>query len=403
MLQFLVALGAALVLALTFVRPGLCLWLWVLVLETSLDSWGMALLGREEMIALVKGFGIMLALALACRYGARWDKFNPALGFGAVFLAGLVHGLYPGLGLSESLRSLIGSVAPFLFGFVCLPPAIIRAARHALLAGPLACIGLGALLVPLGLSSFCAWQDGALRLGGSGEPPFLAAFALTALYVTLDLHLAAPRPRWVALALLYLLIIALTGARVPLALGFAACGYVLLMRGRVMEIAAAGAAGALALIAATPLSFVRAIALTRLGEATDLSNRNLIWPDFTAAFARSPWLGWGLGAGKLVVPLDAPLSRLLGTNAAHNEYLRLAVEAGLLGSGLLLTLFILWAWHGTRALSPPRRGFIRLVFLLFALHSATDNALIATTSSALFLWLACIFAEAGNGTRGAPP
>lgn len=69
---------------------------------------------------------------------------------------------------------------------------------------------------------------------------------------------------------------------------------------------------------------------------TSLSNRNLIWPVYEAAFLRSPWFGWGTGSGKVVVPVGTLLWHLLGTNAAHDEYLRIAVEGGVFGLALLL-------------------------------------------------------------------
>jgi hypothetical protein len=43
---------------------------------------------------------------------------------------------------------------------------------------------------------------------------------------------------------------------------------------------------------------------------------------------------------------------------------------------------------------------MRLVFLAFALHSATDNTLIATTSSLMFAWVSAVFARAeGESAR----
>jgi len=41
------------------------------------------------------------------------------------------------------------------------------------------------------------------------------------------------------------------------------------------------------------------------------------------------------------------------------------------------------------------------VFAAFALHSATDNTMIATTSSVFFLWVASVFAKSGAGAKAA--
>ncbi len=44
---------------------------------------------------------------------------------------------------------------------------------------------------------------------------------------------------------------------------------------------------------------------------------------------------------------------------------------------------------------------MRLVFFAFALHSLTDNTLIATTSSVFFLWVSAVFATAPEPTKPA--
>jgi hypothetical protein len=44
---------------------------------------------------------------------------------------------------------------------------------------------------------------------------------------------------------------------------------------------------------------------------------------------------------------------------------------------------------------------MRLIFLGFALHSATDNTLIATTSSVFFIWVSAVFATAPEPSKAA--
>ena len=43
------------------------------------------------------------------------------------------------------------------------------------------------------------------------------------------------------------------------------------------------------------LTFLRVIDLAQLGEAANLSNRDLVWPYFQAAITASPLFGWGVG------------------------------------------------------------------------------------------------------------
>ena len=77
-------------------------------------------------------------------------------------------------------------------------------------------------------------------------------------------------------------------------------------------------------------------------EAASLSGRDLLWPPFEQAAAASPWFGWGVGAGNAIIPPDSELARMMQTWAAHNEYLRMLVEGGQFGRGLLIVLFVLW-------------------------------------------------------------
>lgn len=367
-------------------------WIWILAMETSPDSWLDRLVGgHETIVAAMKGFGLVLVLLGALRHGTRWDRFNPGFAFLAMFLVGLLHGLYPGLGVTGSLRSLFGSAGPFLFSFVKLPPDVIHAIRRATVWGPLFTVGFGAVLALAGLDTMYGFEQGALRLGASGEAPFLAGFALIAVYAGLLDLLHRPTNRDFLLLAINLLISLLTGARAPLTLAVLTTLIVLLAQRRLLILAALGACAALAVIFSPFLSFMRVLNLIQLGEAGDLSNRNLVWPYFQKAFAESPFLGWGVGAAKVVIPITSHLSALIGTNAAHDEYLRIATEGGVLGEGLLIILMILWLEDGAKTLVGAERWLMRLVFLAFAIHSLTDNTLIATTSSIFFMWTSAVF------------
>ena len=392
------------VLGFTILFPRFAAIIWVLALETSPDAWLDRLTGgaqHETIIGLMKAFGLVLAAAIMLRSGARRDRYNPAFAFAAMFVTGLLHGLYPGLTLLSSLRSLIGSAGPFLFSFARLPAEFCRAVVWAALWGPLCTIGFGAALAVCGLDHMYVLEQGALRLGASGEPPFLAGFALIGIYAGLVEFLAAPRRGVVAALVINFVIILLTGARAPLAIACFEVFALLILQRRILLLAGAGAMAAAAILFSGMLGFIRVIDLTRLGEATDLSNRNIVWPFFQSAFLASPVLGWGVGAGKLIIPVSSQLDALLGTNAAHDEYLRIGAEGGVFGLALLIILIALWVRRGSAPMAPAQRSMVRLIFIGFAVHSATDNTMIATTSSAFFLWTSCIFARAANAATPA--
>ena len=402
MLPALVVVFLACVLGLSLLFPRAALIVWIVALETSPDDWLAQLIGRHEtIVAVIKGYGLVLLAVLALRHGLRRDRYNPAFAFGAMYLTGLIHGLYPGLTLLASTRSLIGSAAPFLFAFIRLPPHIIRAIIRAALWGPLVSVAFGGLLAALGLHAMYMVEQGVLRLGAAGEPPFLAGFALVGLYAGLMEFLASPRLGAAGLVLANFIIILLTGARAPLALAVGIILVLLVLQYRLFLLAFAGLLASAAVLFSGALSFIRIIGLARLGEAANLSHRNLVWPYFEHAFLASPFFGWGVGAGKVVIPYNATLATLLGTNAAHDEYLRIGTEGGAFGLILLILLLGLWGYRGSAHLPVAQRLFMRLIFIGFAIQSATDNTLIATTSSVLFLWCSGIFASSEKPPKAA--
>jgi O-antigen ligase len=395
MLAALLILAGICAFGLTCRSPALAGALWVLVLETSPDSWLGRLIGEHEaIIAAMKAFGLRLVVVLALRAGLKGDRYNPAFVFALMFCTGLIHGLYPGLSLLGSARSLVGSAAPFLFGFLHLPAPFVRAVKRTAILAPAVTVGFGLLLALAGLNHMYEIEQGAVRLGASGEPPFLAGFALTGVYAGLLEFLESRESGYLGFTALNLAIILFTGARSPLLLGLAVTMAVLARQRQLLLVAALGALLSLAVMFWPALTMFRVIDLARLGEAASLSHRALVWPYFQQAVAASPLFGWGVGAGKVIIPLASPLVALIGTNAAHDEYLRIGAEGGALGLGALLLSLGLWVARGSAALAPEPRWFMRLVFLAFAVHSVTDNTLIATTSSVFFLWVSAVFATA---------
>lgn len=374
--------------------------LWMAVVETTPELWGNG--SPETLIGAEKAAGIALVLLLGLRFGWRLDWCNPGFAFAAMFVAGLVHGLYPGLSLLSSLRSLIGSAAPFAFGFAKTGADFCRLVTRMAVLGPLINLAAGVVLSLRHIHALYAVQEGSFRLAGAGLPAFLGGFALIAIYAGLldiirgeDAGGRTPWPGYLLLAL-NALILLLTGARAPLALAGLLIFGTLLLRRRLMLLAACGALVALAVLFIGQFSFIRAVNLFQMGQEENLSNRNLIWPDFERAIAASPWFGWGVGAGKQIVPTGTGIATLIGTNAAHNEYLRIGSEGGAVGVTLLVLCMGLWAARGSRHLPRAERWFMRIVFVSFAVHSATDNTLIATTSSILFIWASAVFSAAAK-------
>ncbi|MDA8251806.1 MAG: O-antigen ligase family protein [Rhodospirillales bacterium] len=375
---------------------------WLLVAGTSPEMWLGDLIGSDSTItAVVKVIGLALLFVCMLRYGGRLDRFNPSFAYMSMFVIGLMHGLWPTLTLMGSVRSLIGSAAPFAFSFSRLSRRWCNAIITATIWNPPVIIAFGALLAAAHLRPLFTGLGGAMRLQGSTHPAFLGGFAATAIYAALVELYRDGRTRNLWGIIVNYVILVLSGARAPLAAALlvtAAAFFTLpsgpfparrrlplvLLGMLVMPVLAAIATGSNSIRLLNVLS----------QNAENLSGRNLIWPLFERAWNASPVFGWGIGAGKAVVDPDSLLAKLLGTTAAHNEYLRMGVDGGYFGLGLLILMIALWAWWWTRRAPRTDRFIMRAVFIAFAIHSFTDNTLIAATASVMFTWVSAVFARA---------
>jgi O-antigen ligase len=375
---------------------------WLVVTAMSLEMTFADLIGDnayQPTIALVKGIEIGLGLLCILRFGPRLDPFCPVWAFLTMLVTGLVHGLYPGMTISESVRSTIGSITPFVFCFARVPrswaEAIIRACKWCPLVAVVACIPLDlAGIRPLFVES------GGWRLAGLGHPAFLANVCLPATYACLIQLYREGYRRDLLLLITNGLILMLTGARAPFFYAVAVTVLSLLSirstvfaaRDRLVLILGALALLPVLALLAGALGDVRLFNVVA-NEATDLSGRGLLWPSFENAAALSPWFGWGAGAGNAVIPADSLIVQQLHTWAAHNEYLRINVEGGLFGRTLLIVLFAGWIIAGTRNLHPADRRIIRLAFIAYAFHASTDNVLISTPACVMFAFVTAVFAR----------
>ncbi len=353
----------------------------------------------QPTIAALKASQIALAAICAVRWGPRLDPFNPAWGFGFMTISGLVGGLHPGLAPIDSLRSMLGSIAPYAFCFVRPPLAWANAILCAVRWAPIVAVAAGIAVSLTGLRPLFVDSGGA-RLSGLGHPAFLAGVCLAGIYA--GLIEAYRHGRRVDLAMLgaNLVILLLTGARAPLA--YAAVVILLSLifvrssvmpaRFRLLMVLAVGAFVPTLVVLAGEFAFIRVFNV--LSEnPTHLSGREYLWPIFERVAAGAPWFGWGIGAGNVIIPPDSEIAQILQTWAAHNEYLRIQVEGGYVGRAILVALFALWAWRRTVHLRQSDRVIMRLVFVAFAAHAVTDNVLISTPSCVLFTFAAAVFAR----------
>lgn len=382
---------------------------WLLIAGSTLEMTLGDLLGPalfQPIIAAVKAAELGLAVLCVLRYGPSADVFNPGLAFVAMFGVGLAHGLHPNLTVGDSLRSLVGSAAPFAFAFSRLSRDWGNAMVRMTAWLPLLTVIAGGMLDVAGVRPLFV-EAGGERLAGLGHPAFLAGFCLTAIYACLIELYHEGRSRWLILLAVNFLILVLTGARAPLGYAVAVAGVTLAFlrspafprRRRFLPMLLAACLLPLLMVLASDLSDVRLFNVLS-NQAADLSGRDLLWPPFEQAAANSPWVGWGVGAGNAIIPADSELMRVIQTRAAHNEYLRMLVEGGQLGRGLLIVLFVMWVMQHTRRLCRTDKVIMRLVFLAFAAHASTDNVLIATTGCVFFAFAAAVFAREKQSAQG---
>ncbi len=372
---------------------------WLLLTGLTLEMTLNDLVGPEAFqptIAAIKGAQVVLACICAIRYGVRPDILCPVWAFTAMFTFGLIHGLMPGVTVSDSIRSAIGSMAPFAFCFCRLPrdwaDTMIRATKWA----PLTAVALGLPLAVTGIRPLFI-DSGGLRLAGLGHPAFLAGICLPAIYACLIGLFREGRATDLRLLILNMIILVLTGARAPFGYALAVTAIALLSirsqvfpnRTRLLLVAGGLSVLPVVWLASDDIRLFNIV----LNDTSNLSGRGLLWPSFEAAAAQSPWFGWGSGAANAVIPPDGRIAHILHTWAAHNEYLRLQVEGGMIGVTLLFSLFVAWVTVHTRGLRPDERRIMRLAFLALAAHAITDNVLISTPACVFFAFTAAVFAR----------
>ena len=115
-----------------------------------------------------------------------------------------------------------------------------------------------------------------------------------------------------------------------------------------------------------------------LYNSVNWQGRELLWAILWAAFLGSPIIGLGLGSSTAVIMETFPDQ---GVKVAHNEYMRMATDTGVIGLVLMMIAMLAWLIGLSRM---SRRGtaevreysFAGLALLLaWVLIAATDNAI----------------------------
>jgi O-antigen ligase len=222
-----------------------------------------------------------------------------------------------------------------------------------------------------GLDTIMLWlrSHGALRryTAGGTDANDLAMTLALALPMAWYLGMTHGRPlvRWIARAYIVLGIFAvgLTGSRGGMLASITALTIVpltltrLAPSRRIAAVVLMGLAGALA-VAYIPDQIVERLATTGSQvEGGSISGRGRIWKAGLSVWAQQPFTGYGTGAFKLAV------SPILGesTQVAHNSFISILVEEGLIGFVCYATM-LLTVFRSTFKLPTLERRFAMVLF-----------------------------------------
>lgn len=276
--------------------------------------------------------------------------------------------------LFEWRRTLMALVALFtMLGFLLVRTNEVdaRFLLRSISVIPLFNVALG-VLIALAFGGHLLNPDhtGALRLGGSTGPSFLAASCYAATLASGFLFCRKPSWTDAGLIVAALGIAALSGTRMATACAAGSALLFLLLSRKSGVFKGLVILYGAALAALFLLTIGDQLVLRFLSGST--SGRDVISGHLLASTLTHPWWGVGFGHHGLLIP--ELVQRYTGTEAAHNELLRLRLELGWVGVGLFaLGWGVLWSGLLMRRLWS---NVVMLGLLgLFTLYSSTDNTL----------------------------
>jgi len=279
-------------------------------------------------------------------------------------------------------------------------------------------IGIGQVSSPEAVTSF--YPENPMRgvlFGTFANRNSTGLFLVCAL--TFAALLPAPRPHPIviparlAVCILLIIAIVLTRSRTALALAllpilmgcaqFAAAHF--LGRSQAVSSPKNGLIlGGTALAAVALIAGIVALAPGRLGDTlerfdSDGDPRSYIWEDATYASSRYWPLGSGMGTFDEVFQVDESLENMTQRRAgrAHNDYIEVAIEAGLPGLVVIAGWLALLGWMTLRAARSPQRWTAwsgSVILLAIALQSITDyplrnQSMLAVGALALLMLARC--------------
>jgi hypothetical protein len=337
----------------------------------------------------------LLAAGVAFVLGRRLIVQNAFL-LAGMALATLLMALMshnPGFNWDRYARGLVSLVAPFLF----LTAEPTRKDRYIVLQAvaflPLLWLAVGIVYASAGIHPL--WYEG--RLQGPGIPAGMGGIGYIG--VAAAMLCAGLKFRgYGVLAILNGVLLLLSGARMPIAVTALVAPVIYSFAIRRLTYMRMATMALIPIFALVGLSLVSEKLLSRVASS-DLSGRDLIWAAMDHLHARFPLFGMGLGHSILSVP--HAVTRDTGTIAAHNEYLRLAVECGDIGVVLIFGIIVVMCftiWRSPRVRFSP---ILLAALAAFLIYSATDNTISSGIPPLVIFMASLYFAKAEAPLRRA--
>lgn len=394
----LLAVGAA-----GYFFPWTCFGLAVGSLILSPENFLQFSIGGVELRSLHRALILAAFCATVLRHGLARPFNAPVVAVALTFFTSFtLSDLHPKLDAFQIIKSTFAFVVLFLFINVNYSPEVIP--RYLRIIGflPIVSVFGGVLAQAAHLDSpWGPWEvlptewTGAPRLNGLNISSYLAYFAFVAIFANIY-ELLETRKKWLlGLAGINLIIIILTGTRTPMAAAmFLAVVMLLFSGGRTLNISAKVNLSIVGLLVIGGVIVLWWPAIeTRLlrsfgDDGIYMSGRDVIWDYFLRAFWENPWFGRGLGTGAVLL-----VGELNVTTAAHNEYLRLLTDVGIVGLVLFICGFAWWIRDGLRFMYRDERLLILGFVVALALYSLTDNTLSSPPALMAMFALSLVFAR----------
>jgi len=358
-------------------------------------------------VGAVHKFLVLIAtIPMVLRYGVNWRINGPLIAILLFLATSLVFGdVHPALTQFQIVKSLIALLIPWLFlsvkfddktadalllGIALMPIISILASIPVEMMGILNKVGEPFTMIAVDYT-------GAARLMGMNFPAFLAFFGYVSFLVCLHKVVIENRRGFIFLLLLNLALIIFSGTRMPSLLAVMLAGLMIFFASK--ETLKGASKVNLFLLGLVFVSVVMVFYWPQLearmfaqtsDSAVNLSGRDEIWSYFLAAFYESPVFGKGVGAG--VVLLEDVI--IYSSHAAHNEYLRLLVDGGVVGLLLYIGGVVIHLAINAKHLTRDEKVLIFGFFFLLAIYSLTDNALTAPPTLVMGLVVAIFLQKA---------